>query len=563
MESGYWTKRSLTRRRLLKGASATGASIAALAAFSCGGDDDSSGKGSPEAGAQPGQGRRGGILTSMLTSDAGTLDLHKTISSVSYGPMNAVYSRLVKHKNGPNLKSADFELEGDLAASWEGSKDLQTWTFKLRPNAKWQNKAPLNGRAVTSEDVKASVERYMSQPAGNNKAQLSMLEKTETPDDKTVVFKLNIPYGVWPNALAEPYLLWILPKEADNGIDPSDPGQVVGSGPFILKSYTRGSEFTWDTNPEWHLGRANVDGLRQLVIGDLAASMAQFRTGNLHIRGLSNIELDDVTRSIPRVEVTEYLPVTQWVIYWSGHSKPEAMKDVRVRRAFSLALDRDGLLKFTTGGKGAWNTAVPAAFKKFWLDPKKPSEFGKGAEWQKFDVAQAKQLMSAAGYPDGFEYEHHVANYGQAVVQRAEAVAEMFKAVAKPKIVVDDVRSVFLVRTIYGDYDGINDAPVSPFTFLDANMFVHLHSSSRRAAPLIHNPTIDDLVTKQRTTTDEAQQKSAMAEIQRIVADQVYYIYYPAEMAWAGALPRVKNYYHSISSNSQVTDSYTLLSLES
>jgi ABC-type transport system substrate-binding protein len=126
---------------------------------------------------------------------------------------------------------------------------------------------------------------------------------------------------------------------------------------------------------------------------------------------------------------------------------------------------------------------------------------------------------------------------------------------------VDDVAGVFLQKTILGDFDGTNDAPITPFEELDHSLFAILHSSSPRVSPLIKDSQLDDLVQRQRTTTDEAQRISHIHEIQRIVADNAYYIFHPAGLARAGAQARVKNYF-VVPGNNAPAESFSKLWLQ-
>src|SRR5436305_14588868 len=112
------------------------------------------------------------------------------VSSTDLQPVSGVYSLLFTFKTGTDPKViADHEVEPDLGVSAE-SPDGITWTVKLRSDAKFHNTAPLNGRPVDAEDVKATFVRA-TEAANPNRGSLDFLDGTQitAPDKNTVVFK--------------------------------------------------------------------------------------------------------------------------------------------------------------------------------------------------------------------------------------------------------------------------------------------------------------------------------------------------------------------------------------
>ncbi|HEY3109495.1 MAG TPA: ABC transporter substrate-binding protein, partial [Chloroflexota bacterium] len=111
--------------------------------------------------AEPPTKRVGTVSSFYWTENPPTLDPYLNVSFRSQTFAGAFYSRLLRSKKGPGLGSHAYVMEGDLAESWKVAEDGQTFTFTLRPNAKWHNKPPMNGRAVTSKDVAWSFERFV------------------------------------------------------------------------------------------------------------------------------------------------------------------------------------------------------------------------------------------------------------------------------------------------------------------------------------------------------------------------------------------------------------------
>jgi peptide/nickel transport system substrate-binding protein len=239
-------QRLVARRRLLAGAAAGGLSAAFLAA--CGGSKGSSGGGGVQDAtiapstrvAETSQPKPGGTINLRQSANA-PLDPITNTTFTAQTLASYMYARLLKYKTGIDpTKADDYETEGDLAETVAMPGDGLTVTLKLRGNAKFHDIAPVSGRAVSSEDVKATFDQFRTGPKSSNKGvfgteQNPLVLGVETPDARTVVFKLARPYGPFRNLVGNSNYLWIQPKEA--ATDGFDPGkQVIGAGPFILDS---------------------------------------------------------------------------------------------------------------------------------------------------------------------------------------------------------------------------------------------------------------------------------------------------------------------------------------
>ena len=226
--SQYWDsyrKRTLSRRRVLAGSSIAAAGVAGMALAGCGDDDDDDG-GSGNNGGQnltpviptqtTEQPVKGGTLRGLATIGS-ILDPHRTNTPhESVTLWGAVGNTLVRFST-----KNQGSVEGDLATGLpEIPADGLTLTFKIRPEAKWQNKAPVNGRAVTAEDVKMSFDRIkdpatVSPRAGN----FGAIDSVTVIDAQTVQFKLKTPQADLMAAMSDQYN-FIIPKEiASRGPD--------------------------------------------------------------------------------------------------------------------------------------------------------------------------------------------------------------------------------------------------------------------------------------------------------------------------------------------------------
>lgn len=243
----YWQRR-MSRRGVVSGGAALATGLAGMAIAGCGDDDDDDngdgGNGdnsqlTPVAPTQDASAKpvKGGTLR-VLTTIGSNFDPHRTNTPAeSYFIWGAVGNTLIRFST-----KDPGATEGDLAASLpEIPADGVTLIFKLRPEAKWQNRAPVNGRAVTAEDVKLSFERIkdpaiQSPRAGN----FGNVDSITVIDDKTVQFKLKAPQADLFSIMADQYN-FVIPKEiAVRGLDAiQKPEDVIGSGPYELAASRR------------------------------------------------------------------------------------------------------------------------------------------------------------------------------------------------------------------------------------------------------------------------------------------------------------------------------------
>ncbi|MCU1689115.1 MAG: peptide transporter substrate-binding protein, partial [Jatrophihabitantaceae bacterium] len=322
----------------------TAAATALALAAACGGGSGGS-RGSTEApddttgivnGVLPSDGpaEDGGTLTINDPSDAPTLDGMKSPSAYTHLAISGmVYSKLLEFKTDRESPYGSMGLQGDLAEKWSHSDDGLTWTFNLHKGVKWQNIAPVNGRAFTSADVVCTVDRIKTLP-GVQKNLMDVVDTVQTPDDTTVVFKLNTPYGAFDETMASFYME-IVPCEGTRGeFDLAQ--QAIGTGPFILQKWDRKVQRTYVKNPDYFVaGKPHLDQVIVLIMSDPASMLAAFRTGQLDVFAPSDQNYASLLSTNPDAVVRELLGLTVNQIMFNAAKKP--FDDYRVRKAISMA----------------------------------------------------------------------------------------------------------------------------------------------------------------------------------------------------------------------------------
>ncbi|HQW50484.1 MAG TPA: ABC transporter substrate-binding protein [Tepidiformaceae bacterium] len=569
MAAEYWdryAKERRSRRRFLGGAVATGAGAAGLALVGCGDDDDDDDKTpggglatntpAPNATATPTDpyagAKRGGTYKAAQAGDPPTIDPYGNLSFLTKGFSAYIYSRLFKYNAGVGVKKSDLLPVGDLAESSEASPDGLTWTIKLRKDAKFHNVAPVNGRAVTSDDVKFSWGRATAE-ANTNRSQVAFVDKVEYPDASTVKFTLKAPNAAFLDVLADANLVWIMPKEADGGFNPAQ--QAIGSGPWMLDSYTPSVSLKYKKNPDWWVkGFPILDALESAIIPEYANRLAQFQAGNLDSEGITAEDIIAVKKAMPNINL--YGEVSQLLsfVYCDPDPASPWAKDPRVKQAISMAIDRDGLMdlgynvkKLKAEGLAVserWNNLIPAGMERFWLDPKGAAA-GDSKKFFEYNVKEAKALMAAAGFGSGFEatYQYTANRYGATFNAIAEAHIGFLNEIGiKTTTDVQDYASKYVTQTFVGNFKGIAFGYETPFPEGGAypnRMFTDNPSNHSKIA----DPELADLAAKQQKELDPAKRKEMFFEIQRKNAAKMHYV--PtnagAGTGWTGYQGWVKN----------------------
>ena len=166
----------------------------------------------------------------------------------------------------------------DLAETWE-QKDDVTYVFRLRQGVKFHNVPPVNGRELTSEDVKYSIERQMTNQPGKFQHAYFFLDKLasiQTPDKYTIVFKTKEPYAPFLNYIASPWTVIVAREVVEKHGDLQR--HAIGTGPFIMQEYRREQEAVFVKNPNYFKkGLPYLDEVRLQYVIDPVAATAAFR----------------------------------------------------------------------------------------------------------------------------------------------------------------------------------------------------------------------------------------------------------------------------------------------
>jgi peptide/nickel transport system substrate-binding protein len=344
------------------------------------------------------QPQHGGILQVALAGDPPSLDMHQESTFLVQIPIAPVYNNLIEFDphNYPNIV-------GDLAKSWTVSDDHLTYTFTLHEGVKFHD-----GSELTSADVKASYDRIVSPPEGvvsPRRSYYEVVKSIEAPARYTVVFRLHHPSPSFLSMVANPYN-WILAKKYLDQDVGYFKAQAVGTGPFKLKNYVRGSRIELERNPDyWKKGLPYLDGITYFIIKDTSARATAIRSGraDVEFRGLPPSDVDAMKAQMgDRLVVTYPRALFNWGVGINVDKKP--FDDERVRKAMTLAIDRYDMAKTlapltgleTVGGLLHPDTPWALSGEELQALP------GYGRDHEA-NLREAKRLLAEVGYPDGFQ----------------------------------------------------------------------------------------------------------------------------------------------------------------
>ena len=478
----------------------------------------------------------GGSLTIAQDFGPQTLDPTTTAAWASTNIEELIFTGLLRW-------SPAMELELDLATGYETPDDT-TYIFTLRDGVTFHNGAPL-----TAEDVKYTFERVMDPATASPNASIFRpIAGITAVDPLTVRFSLSEPFAPFLRYLATIPYGAIIPRDSgdDQALAP------VGTGPFRfvehqLDQAVRLARF----DAYYEDGLPYLDEVTFQLLGDESSIAAAIQAGTVDMGWLKNPIIAQATAqaapgltSFPGVS-SRYLPIRFKL------TEPP-FDDVRVRRAMSLALDRQALADTVLGGYGAVGTFLP------------PSQIagyvGDGSDLPYYtrDLEQARALLAEAGQASLTIPEFKIVAANQLDVQAAQLMQAQW-AEAGITVQINPME----VGAILEDWTSGNYAMamVGGVWTPDPNQEVQpMYSQSAMGQGQgINDPELDALIEAGLSTTDEAERIDIYQQIQELVLEQVYVIVpYVYPLRWELIWDRVQGY-EVMPSNARITLRHTWL----
>ena len=438
---------------------------------------------------------KGGTLIWGHSETTQNLDMHQTGTASSQRVLQNIHSSIV-------TVDKDLKVIPDLAQSFEVAPDGLTYTFKLRPKVKFHD-----GTTMTSADVKYSFDRCRDKATGAvNFEVFNNVASIETPDDLTVVIKMNAVNAPFLSRLAENGAGVVMPK--DSG--PTQGTHPMGAGPFKFVSYEIGTVVKMARHDDYWDGPSFLDAVEAREITEPTTRLTGLRTGELHM--INDIPLDRVKelQGDAALQVKTWFPLNFDFVNLNHTFEPFQKPEVRI--AFDMIIDKEALMQGALWGQGA-TTASPSF-------PTSAS-YNKDLKQRPQDIEGAKKMLAAAGYPEGSlnivfkattNYPYHV--------EAAQILVEWFKAAGVNLTIVQLTWADWLSQCwVNKDYQMtmMNFFTLWEPDFLYFSVWNSTGGFNYRA---IKDPVIDDLTTKARSVVDDTARADIYKQVQKQIWDQ-------------------------------------------
>ena len=448
------------------------------------------------------------ILIPMLASD-----------SASHSVSGLIFNGLVKY-------DTDLSVIGDLAESWEISKDGLVITFHLRKGVKWAD-----GGEFTADDVMFGYKTIIDEKTPSAyKEDFLQVKKAEVLDKYTFRVTYDKPFAP---ALTTWGSLIILPKHLLEGKDITKTEfarNPVGLGPYKLSKWVPDQELILESYKDYFEGRPYIGRYIYKRIPDPATMFLVLRTGEIDMMGLTPIQYTKQTENdYFRKNFNKYrYPAFQYT-HMAFNLKHPFFKDKRVRQAIAYAIDKSELVDVVLFGLGSPATG-----------PYVPNTWPYNPDVKKYDYnpEKAKQLLKEAGWEagsdgilvkDGRTFKFTIfTNTGNKLRENTATIIQWRLAKIGIKVEIRKLEwSTFINQFI--DKKRFEAVILGWSISLDPDQYDIWHSSKTREKELnfisYSNPEVDELLEKGRRTYDIAERKKAYFRIQEILADELPYIF--------------------------------------
>jgi dipeptide transport system substrate-binding protein len=432
----------------------------------------------------------------------------------------------------------DFERGGTkvvpgLAEKWDISADGTVYTFQIRKDAKFHsNKNFKPTRNLNADDIVFMLERqwkednpYFKVTSPNHSyftdmGMPALLKSVEKVDDYTVRITLNRPEAPFLSNLAMQWAGVQSKEYADAMLKAGTPEKIdqdpIGSGPFTLVNYQKDAIVRFKAFPEYWGGKAKIDDLVFAITPDASVRWAKLQKGECHVMPYPNPADLEAIKKDPNVQILEQAGLNVGYLAYQTTKKP--FDDVRVRKAFNMAMNKKAIVDAVFLGSG-----VPAK------NPIPPSmwSYNDNVKEDEYNPDAAKKLLAEAGYPNGLETDLWAMPVQRPYNPNARRIAELMQADLAKIGVKAEIKSFewgeYRKRMQAGEHQtgmlGWTGDNGDPDNFLHTLLGCEAAKSGGNNAKWCHKP-FDDLVTKAKVTTDQAERTKLYEQAQVIFKEQ-------------------------------------------
>ena len=419
----------------------------------------------------------------------------------------------------------DGKAKPRLALSWTNSDDYKTWTFKLRPDVKFHDGTPFNAAAV-----KWNFDRQKD-PKNNCRCAfyIANITSVDAPDALTVVYNLKDPAVDFPLLVTRPDQnstihspTAIQAKGDDYSRNP------VGTGPFVLKSWTAGDRMVVERNPAyWDKDMPRLDRIVLRPLPDSQSRYASLKSGETDLVWADEFEADNIQRA--------QKDSTLQVLKYAGsgaavnaiNTKVAPLDDVRVRQALVMAIDRKKYSQAYTNGlaRPATNPYGDGSWVKCKDDGALPE-----------DPKKAAELIKEYGRPVSFKMLFTATPRGRT---NGQILQQFWKNIGVNMEIEQVDQATFPPRAFQRTFDIIGWRIVD-FPDPDTQMFANFYSKSPLNLAGFSDPELDRLLEHARVTADRAARTEDYCAVSRILNQQATWFWPFQNTYYAIAKAKVK-----------------------
>lgn len=450
-----------------------------------------------------------------LLQEPPTLDWSKATDTTSALVLYQIQDCLVAY----DLASPDLKLIPALATEWKPSQNAKIWTFTLRTGVKWTD-----GKEFTAQNVLDGWERLLAPATASEYAYALFAIKgarefnsgkikdfkevgVKANDKGQLVIELNQPMGYFPMLLTHhstaPIRKDVVEKEGDAW---ATPGKIVTIGPYKLKAWDHDKALVLERNDDYWGEKAKTKNIIGYMINEYSTALNLVESGKL-----------DFQETIPFKEVPTYKDkpgfhavVSLSMSYYGFNTRKTPFDNLKVRQAFSMAVDRKQLTDLLAAGQQPLSAWIPPGMAGH------DNSIG-----FKFDVEKAKKLLEEAGYKDRSKFPRVTLGFN--TNENHQRVAENFQAQIKKNLGIEIQLSneewkVYLKRLQTDTPDIYRLAWLADYP--DPDNFMNLMTSfSENNHTGFKNPKYDELVLKGASSLDPAERKSIYKEAQKMLTE--------------------------------------------
>jgi len=420
----------------------------------------------------------------------------------------------------------DAKVVPGLAKSWDVSPDGITYTFHLRSGVKFHD-----GRPFTAKNVVASFQRVLDPATKGGRGwplypikgaedyaagKATTMAGMAAPNDSTVVITLKEPFSIFPKLLAMP-VTSIIPDNpsADFGQHP------IGTGPWKFAEWRHDDYLRFAKNPDYFDGAPKTDSLMARIIPEMSTAQAEFEAGNVDVLNVPDEASKSWQADPGKSKLLSSAPALRfWYVAINTTRGPFA--DVRVRQALNYAVDVSTMLSQVMAGRGTVaNGVIPPS-----LGGADPSRKGYA-----YDVNKAKQLLAAAGHPNGIDVELWASTTDQSPRISQTLQANLAAAGIRAKIIQRDASSMREAAR-----KGQTDLALKEWwaDYPDAENFLYplLHSKNKGVGGNVSfygNPKFDALIDQAHQEQDESKRNTLYTQADALQfndAPMIYLFFY-------------------------------------